>query len=84
MDQVVNRRVMERDRLDYININALIWGCLIAQLLCIMLTYLFESIHIERGACLSHGAYIGFVNSWLILTIVKIVRYLKYEKRQWK
>jgi tetrahydromethanopterin S-methyltransferase subunit F len=78
MVQLVNRRVMERDRLNYININALIWGCIIAQLLCIMLMYLFESIHIERGACLSQGAHIGFVFSWLILIIVKIVRYLKY------
>lgn len=84
MVQQANRRVMERDRLDYISINACIWVCLIAQLLCIMLGYLFENIHIENGVCISQGAHIGFVIGWLILTIVKIVRYLKYEKRQLK
>lgn len=75
---------MERDRLDYININACIWICLIAQMLCIVLMCIFESIHIERGACLSQGAHIGFVISWLILTIVKIVRQFKCEKKQWE
>lgn len=84
MVQQANRRVMERDRLDYININACIWACLIAQLICVILMYFFTSIHIEKGACVSHGVYIGFAISWLILTIVKIVRYLKYEKRQLK
>lgn len=81
MVQLVNRRVMERDRLNYININALIWVCLIAQLLCCALMYFFTSIHIEKGACLSQGAHIGFAISWLILIIVKIVRHLKCEKK---
>lgn len=75
---------MEYNRLDYISINACIWVCLIAQLLCIMLGYLFENIHIEKGVCLSQGAHIGFAISWLILTIVEIVRHLKDGKRQWK
>lgn len=70
---------MEYNRLDYIKIDVLVWICLIAQLLCIMLMYLFESIHIEKGVCMSQGAHIGFSISWLILINVKIVRYLKYK-----
>ena len=68
---------MEYNRHDYIKIDVLVWICLIAQLLCIMLMYLFESLYIEKGVWLSQGAHIGFAISWLILINVKIVRYLK-------
>jgi uncharacterized membrane protein len=76
MVQLVNKRVME-DRLD------LFW---IISLIAIALSNLFIALFYETemwiAACVALGVYVLSLVTWIVLFIIKIVRFRKQVKRR--
>ena len=72
MVQLVNKRVMEDDKLDIFWIGSLIIMAISNALICI-----FGYYQIIIGFCIALVAFMLSFIVWIVLTIVKIVRFRK-------
>jgi membrane protein implicated in regulation of membrane protease activity len=77
MVQLVNKRVME-DRLDLLWISSLIVMAISNAFICI-----FGSCQITVGFCIALVAFVLAFITWIVLTIIKTVRFRKQVKK-WK